>query len=301
VEEKGRRLFAGTDIVKTDLECLPCFHGQVSRTLRHAGVNGDRGRNIARRVDRIIEEASLLEVPARTTTRIHRLLRQEIGADPYRSVKDAYNRIALELLPAVRTQVARTGTFEGALRAAVAGNVIDFGIYENIDLQRSIDESFQFPLSGSDFQALIRAVREASSILYLCDNAGEIVFDRLLIEALVEQGKAVTAAVKGMPVINDATRLDAASARLGECCTVIDNGNDGIGTLLELCSDDFLDAYRSADVIISKGQANFETLMQTGDERIFFLFKVKCPVVERVVGRKNGDIVIAKNGTGDSR
>jgi uncharacterized protein with ATP-grasp and redox domains len=298
VEEKSRKHFAGTGIVKTDLECLPCFHGQVSRTLRRAGVTGDRRRSIAHKANRIIEEASLLEVPARTTTRIHRLLRQEIGADPYQRVKDAYNRMALELLPAVRDRVARSEPFEGALRAAIAGNVIDFGIYESIDLHKSIDESFQLPLSMNDYHALVRAVRNASSILYLCDNAGEIVLDRLLIEALVEQGKTVIAAVKGTPVINDATRLDAASAGLAGCCSVIDNGNDGIGTLLELCSDDFLTAYRSADMVISKGQANFETLMQTGDDRIFFLFKVKCPVVARVVGRENGDIVILRNRAG---
>ena len=285
----------------TDLECLPCFHGQVSRTLRHAGVSGDRGRSISRKAGRIIEEASLREVPARTTTRIHRLLRLEIGGDPYRSIKDAYNRVALDLLPAVRDRAARAGRFEGAVRAAIAGNVIDFGIYESIDLHQSLDESFQLPLSGDGFQALVRAVRDASSILYLCDNAGEIVFDRLLIETLGEQGKTVTAAVKGMPVINDATRDDAAFAGLDQCCTVIDNGNDGIGTLLEECSARFLEAFRSADLIISKGQANFETLMQSGDERIFYLFKVKCPVVARVLGRENGAIVVAKDNAGAAR
>jgi damage-control phosphatase, subfamily I len=299
VEEKGRRfVFAGPGIVKTDLQCLPCFHGQISRTLRHAGVKGDRGRSIARKADLIIEEASLQEVPARTTTRIHRLLRQETSSDPYRSLKETYNQVALELLPAVRDRIAQGDRFEGSVRAAIAGNVIDFGIYESIDLHRSIEESFQLPLSGDDYRALVHAVQTASSVLYLCDNAGEIVFDRLLIEALVDQGKRVTAAVKGMPVINDATLDDAFSTGLAGFCTVIDNGNDGIGTLLEACSSPFLDAYRSADLIISKGQANFETLMQTEDNRIFFLFKVKCPVVARVVGCENGDIVIMNNRAG---
>ncbi len=284
--------------MRTDLECLPCFHGQVSRTLRHAGVRGDRGRSIARKADMIIQEASLQDVPARTTTRIHRLLRQETGADPYHGIKEAYNGVALGLLPAVRDRVARGDRFEGSVRAAIAGNVIDFGIYESIDLSRSIEESFQVPLSRDDYRAFANAVQNASSILYLCDNAGEIVFDRLLIETLVDEGKTVTAAVKGMPVINDATLDDAFSAGLAEFCTVIDNGNDGIGTLLEACSPRFLDAYRSADLVISKGQANFETLMQTGDDRIFFLFKVKCPVVARVVGRENGDIVILQNRAG---
>jgi uncharacterized protein with ATP-grasp and redox domains len=173
--------------------------------------------------------------------------------------------------------------------------VIDFGIYEQIDLNRSIDESFRLPLSGADYPAFTGAIGRARRVLYLCDNAGEIVFDRVLLEALVTTGKDVTAVVKGSPVINDATLDDAAAAGLPDSVRVIDNGNDGIGTLLEACSPPFKEAYHSADLIISKGQANYETLVESGDKRIFFLFKVKCPVVARTLGRQNGDIVLMQN------
>ncbi len=279
--------------MKTDLECLPCFYGQISRTLKHAGVNGNEGRRIARMAEAVIERASLDEVPARTTTVIHRILRQETGVDPYRLVKNSYNRIALGKLSALRQRTADVADqLEGGVRVAIAGNVIDFGIYEDVDLDRSIDESFRLPLSRPDYAAFARSVQKARRILYLCDNAGEIVFDRVLLEILRKQGKDVTAAVKGSPVINDATLEDAAVAGISECASVMDNGSDGIGTLLEACSPRFLDVYRSADMIISKGQANFETLLQTEDDRIFFLFKVKCPVVARELGRENGDIVL---------
>jgi hypothetical protein len=279
--------------VKTELECLPCFFGQISRTLNYAGVNGDRGRGIGRKAEKVIEAASLGEVPARTTTLIHRILREEIGADPYKRVKDDYNRAALERLPALRRLAAEASDrLEGGVRTAIAGNVIDFGIYDSVDLDRSLEESFRLPLSETGFGEFSRAVAHARSILYLCDNAGEIVFDRVLIEVLRDQGKDVTAAVKGSPVINDATLEDAYAAGIHECATVIDNGNDGIGTLLEACSSQFIDAYQSADLIISKGQANYETLVQNDDERVFFLFKVKCPVVAAFLGRENGDIVL---------
>jgi uncharacterized protein with ATP-grasp and redox domains len=129
---------------------------------------------------------------------------------------------------------------EGGVRAAIAGNVIDFGIYETIDLDRSIDESFRLPLSGADYRVFAGAVQNARRILYLCDNAGEIVFDRILIEILRDRGKKVIAVVKGSPVINDATQDDARAAGLNECADVIDNGNDGIGTLLESCSERFM-------------------------------------------------------------
>ena len=297
MEEETRRSWAGPGAgrVKTELECLPCFFGQVTRTLKYAGVNGDQGRGISQKAVAIIEQASLDEVPARTTTIIHRMLRAETGIDPYRSVKDAYNRIALERLPQLKEMAARSADpLEGAVRAAIAGNVIDFGIYESIDLDRSIEESFRLPLSDAEYRAFSREVERARRILYLCDNAGEIVFDRVLLETLRALGKDVTAVVKGSPVINDATQDDAVAAGLHECATVIDNGNDGIGTLLEASSARFLEAYKSADLIISKGQANYETLVGEKNGRIFFLFKVKCPVVAGFLGRKNGDIVLTR-------
>lgn len=286
--------------MKTELECLPCFIAQVRRTLSHAGVNGDRGRGIVRKAESIIEKASLDQEPARITTLLHRLMRAEAGSDPYKKVKDVYNRIALELLPSVRLRAAAAGTdsLAGGVRAAIAGNVIDFGIYESIDLDRSLDESFRLPLSQTDYFTFSLAVRKAENILYLCDNAGEIVFDRVLVDILRGMDKKVTAVVKGIPVINDATMEDARAAGLCESASrVIDNGNDGIGTLLELCSGEFGDAYRSADLIISKGQANFETLMQEQDGRIYFLFKVKCSVVAKVLGRPAGDIVLMRAGS----
>ena len=287
--------------MRTELECLPCFFGQIARTLNYAGVNGEQGRGISRKAEAIISQASLSEVPARTTTLIHRLLRDETGVDPYKQVKDAYNRIALEMLLAVQKRAAAwADPLEGAVRAAIAGNVIDFGIYESVDLDRAVHESFHLSLSAADYSAFVRAIERSRTILYLCDNAGEIVFDRVLLEVLQDRGKMCTVAVKGKPVINDATLEDAAATGLAAFAEVIDNGNDGIGTLLEACSPPFLEKYRGADLIISKGQANYETLVQSGDDRIFFLFKVKCPVVANALGGKNGDIVLIQN-QGSSR
>ena len=283
--------------MKTELECLPCFFGQITRTLGHAGVNGDRGRGIRRMAEKVIENASLDEVPARTTTRIHRILRNQTGVDPYKLIKEMYNQSALDRLPALRRMAAGAADrLEGGARIAIAGNVIDFGIYDSVDLDRSLEESFRLPLSETDLRNFSRAILRARSILYLCDNAGEIVFDRVLLEILRDMGKEVIAAVKGSPVINDATLDDARAVGLHECATVIDNGNDGIGTLLEACSMQFMDAYRSADLIISKGQANYETLVQENDDRIFFLFKVKCPVVAAFLKRGNGDIILTGGG-----
>ena len=284
--------------MRTAPECLPCFYRQVARTLNFAGVNGDRGRDITRRAASIIESAAFDQAPARISTLLHRLIRVESGVDPYRTVKETYNRVALGKLAAVRELADRQGddALACGVRAAIAGNIIDFGIYDAVDLDRALLDAFRLPLEGTAFADLERAVDEAETVLYLCDNAGEIVFDRLLVDALRQRGKQVVAAVKGVPVINDATVEDARAAGLhGTASKVIDNGNDGIGTLLEPCSSEFLDAYRSADLIISKGQANYETLVTERDPRTFFLFMVKCAVVAKELRRDQGDIVLMAN------
>lgn len=303
MEEKERqRACTGDCFVNTELECLPCFFRQVYRSLSYAGMNGDTGRSIARRAVRIVEEAPLDQAPARISTLLHRLVREATNTDPYKQIKDEYTQIALNLLPSARKMANRSTPasdaeiLEGGVRAAIAGNIIDFGIYDSVDLDRSLKESFLFPLPAQTFQDFVCAVRNARSVLYLCDNAGEIVFDRILIDALRSLGKNVTAVVKGKPVINDATLLDAKAAGLDESASkIIDNGNDGVGTLLELCSESFIEAYKSSELIISKGQANYETLSTSPDNRIFFMFKIKCPVVARWLGKENGDIILMQN------
>jgi len=136
-----------------------------------------------------------------------------------------------------------------------------------------------------------RAIAAAERILYLADNAGEIVFDRLLIERLPTE--KVTVAVRGLPVINDATLIDAEYAGITELVEVIDNGSDAPGTILEDCSEAFLERFHAADLIISKGQGNYETLSQVHKD-IYFLLKVKCPVVARDVGCQMNSLVLQR-------
>ncbi len=283
--------------MKTELECLPCFFRQTRLALDYAGVNGDIGFSIMRRAEAIVEHASLDQAPARITTLIHRMVREQTGLDPYKKLKDSYNLIALGKFPMLTALTSKAkDPLDTGVRLAIAGNIIDFGVYESFDLDRSIEESLRLPLLRSAYLDFSGTAKNARKILYLCDNAGELVFDRILIETLQNIGKSVTVAVKGSPVINDATRDDAAAAGLADSCEVIDNGNDGIGTLLEACSDEFIEAYRASDMIISKGQANYETLSEEQDGRTFFLFKVKCAVVARALNRPNGDIALIKGG-----
>ena len=186
--------------------------------------------------------------------RIHRRIRALTGnRDPYAERKDALNRMALALREELRARIDQCrDPLDAAVRLAIAGNTMDLGVKSNLDksqVRSTILGCFDDPLEG-DIEAFRRAIAEARSILYLTDNAGEIIFDRLLLEQLPRDRTVV--AVKGGPVINDATMHDAEVAGLVELVEVIDNGSDAPGTILEDCSEDFRKRFFHADLIISQ-------------------------------------------------
>ena len=181
-----------------------------------------------------------------------------------------------------------------ATRLAIAGNIIDFGIFKSIDIEGTIEKALHNDLHIDDYKRLSNDLQKAGSVLYLLDNAGEIVFDRLLIEKLIEAGIQVTAVVKGSPVINDAVREDAVQAGIQEICDVIDNGSDAVGTIMKWCDKDFTKEFENAELIVSKGQANFETLMYEEKESIYFLFQAKCDVVSNHLGLEKGAMILSR-------
>ena len=282
------------------MECLPCFFRQVSRTLSYAGINGDRGRSITLQANDIISRASLDQAPARISTLLHRLLREATGIDPYRDVKERYNRIALGMLPSVRSR-AGTDLLAGGVRAAIAGNIIDFGIYESIDLEGSLQESFRLPLPGRAYAGFSAAVGRSSNILYLCDNAGEIVFDLLLIRFLKAQGARVTLAVKGAPVLNDATLVEAWQLGMErEVDLLTTTGSGDIGVTLEKIPGDLARALADATLIIAKGMANYESLTEYAPRLppVAYLLTVKCETVAESIGAPVGASMAALEGAG---
>ena len=233
--------------------------------------------------------------PAHGTTYMHRAIREALGVDPYRAVKDEYNQKAMALYPSLKARInANPDPLLTAVRIAVAGNVIDFGIYDTVDIEGTVERALTRPLDVDEFPALLAALNRHDDILYLLDNTGEVVFDRLLIETLVAMGKRVTAVAKGGPIINDCTIEDARAVGLDEVCEVIDNGTDCVGTILELSPPEFVERFRRpGTLIISKGQGNFETLLGDEEAEIIFLFQSKCDVVSRVLGLEKGSIIIA--------
>ena len=279
------------------LDCIPCFVRQALDSARLVTDDEQIHEKVVREVLSLAVELDMSQSPPAIGQQIHRLIRHLVDkTDPYRELKHRFNRLALQLCAELEERVRTSeDPLETAVRLAIAGNIIDLGVKTSIkesDIERIIRDCLTADFNSKQIENFRNAVSHAGKILYLMDNAGEIVFDRLLIEQLpVEK---VTVVVKGTPVINDATMEDAEFVGLTRIVEVIDNGSDGPGTILESCSQAFTDVFENADLIIAKGQGNYETLSDV-DKNIFFILKAKCPVIAKDLGCEVGEMILRRN------
>jgi len=279
--------------MRTYLDCIPCFARQALDAARLATNDENVQQQVIKQVLVLSNELDMTQSPPLMGQKIHRLIRKMVGTnDPYLKVKTKFNEVALKLYPKLRQTIINAESPPvTAVRLAIAGNLIDFGVYgtlQETNLEEMVSQCLSDKFEDTQLELFRSAVNDAKDILYLADNAGEIIFDRLLIEQLpIEK---VTVVVKGQPVINDATMQDALLAGLPRIVEVIDNGSDAPGTILKSCSRYFQDRFENADLIIAKGQGNYETLSDV-DKNIFFILKAKCPVIARDIGCKVGEMI----------
>lgn len=281
--------------MKTHIDCFPCFLRQSIIALRYGTKNAKLREKILKAVLADIEAADTEKPPAYATTFIHRRIRRMLRKDPFKGIKSEYNQISLRLYPHLKKIVQESSDpLWTASRLAIAGNVIDFGIFTSVDIEGTIKRALQSSLAVDHYQSFKAALAGSTEVLYLLDNAGEVVFDRLLIETMALRGKNVVAVVKGSSIINDCTLKDAREAGITEVCEVIDNGSDGVGTILEWTSREFRQRYGKCSFIISKGQGNFETLRDP-EKAICYLFQSKCEVVSRELGLSPGSMILKES------
>jgi hypothetical protein len=278
--------------VRTYLDCYPCFLRQALDAARLAGADEGQQRAILDRTLELLGQIQPTCTPPEIGDQVHRLVRHTCGhADPYQAAKEASTAQALALYPRLRARIqSADDPLDIAVRLGIAGNIIDFGPDQTYDLWQVVERVLAQPFAIDDRPALYAALAKADRLLYLADNAGETVFDRLLIEALP---LPVTYAVKSGAVLNDATQADARAAGVDRVAVVIETGSDAPGTLLHRCSAAFQERFARSAVIVAKGQANYETLSAAGP-RLFFLLQVKCPIIARDVGVPQGSIVVKR-------
>ena len=264
---------------------------QALRTGRLVGLSDEEILRLLIDLGGKIRNIKLDDPPPKTAVMVYNLINSYTGeTDPFKTVKKQGTEKALALYPQLKKDVSESKDPLGlAIRFAITGNVIDFGVSSNYDLGSEIQKIMEQSFGRRDEEEFKKAITQAEWILYLGDNAGETVFDRLLIEALAH---TVTYVVREKPIINDATREDAMAAGLDKVATIISSGCAAPGTVLDQCAPEFRELFRKAPVIISKGQGNFETLSES-DAPIFFFLKAKCDVVARHLGVKKGDLVLA--------
>ena len=285
--------------MKTYLECIPCFFKQAIEAGRLITGNEIIHKKLIDEVAKLVPEFSLNSTPPEMAYHIHRVVKKKFGdKDLYKEIKEKSNRMALELYPKLKEKVDKSSDrLLSAVEIAIAGNVIDYASENRLNIEEEIENLFK-----EDFVNVGKTVfqyddfrddlMKTNKILYLADNAGEVVFDRVLIEEFCHE-KEVLYVVREKPVINDALREDARACGIDKIARIISSGVESPGTILKYCSKEFMEIFNKAEFIISKGQGNYEALSNTRNG-IYFLFRAKCPVIARHAGAEVGDIVLHK-------
>jgi uncharacterized protein with ATP-grasp and redox domains len=276
--------------MKTYLDCYPCLLRQALSAARRAGASENQQHSILLETMEDLSAFPPNSTPPQLAYRIHQQVQKLTNnIDPYREDKDQATQQALALYPELKKKVSESSDpLEMAVRIAIAGNIIDLGVAESYDLNVTLQRVLTQPLAINDLVPFSNALTRINSVLYLADNAGETVFDRVLIESL---GSPVTYVVKSAPIINDATYEDAVAAGIEQVAKIIGNGSNAPGTLFDQCSETFRKRFAQADLIIAKGQANYESLSNSSAP-IFFLLQAKCSVIARDLGIAEGGTVL---------
>lgn len=277
------------------LDCYPCFFKQILQTSREVTSDEEKIQEILIAFGQYLRYIPVEATPPEIGREVYKLIAEKTGiSDPYQELKKKCTRQALALYPRLKKKIAASeDRLLTAVRLAIAGNVIDFGANATFDLDRDLEKLLAQDLAVNHYPEFCRALEKSRRILYLADNAGETVFDRILIE---EIGKPVIYAVREKPIINDALLQDALDAGLDKVAEIVSSGTDAPGTILRLCSKDFLRIFDSAELIISKGQGNYEGLSDEA-RPVFFLLRAKCEVIARDIGVEQGGLILmrAKN------
>lgn len=283
-------------------ECISCvIKQQLERSPKDAPE--DIRREYMQKVLKVLAEAPKTASAPVVVREINRIQKEMFGfTRDFGEKKRYYNQVMLEKEAGIQERLDQsTDSLKLAIQYAMTGNYIDFGTVNNVDegkLEQMLDAAPDNPIDEQEYVALQKDLSNAKSVLFITDNCGEIVLDKLLIKQIKKlyPRAEITVMVRGGEVLNDATRIDAEHVGLAELAEIIDNGNDIAGTCLEALSGEALTALDNADVILAKGQANFETLRKCG-RNIYYIFMCKCDLFARgfQVERFTGMLVNDKN------
>ena len=277
------------------LDCIPCMLKQALESSRMVTNDIDKQEKIMEEALSVLLNFKLYRNSPDLARKIHQIIKNLTGvADSYYEIKRRDLKAANELYPFLKEFMKKQeGSIYWALKTAATGNNIDAAIYQNIDVKNCVEHELEKEFSVCDLNIFEQKLKTASNILIIGDNTGETVFDKILIENLPEI--PVVYGVRSAPILNDTTEKEAYESGLGEVSTILSTGCNAPGTILEDCSEKFIDIFNKADIIISKGQGNFEALSER-QGNLFFLLKAKCPMIANKLNVNLNDYVFKYNG-----
>lgn len=290
--------------MKAQARCIPCFLDQAVEALELCEAEHDTQIRTMKRLLEYVDDVDLELSPPELSLHIHEIIRQETGnSDPYLPVKRLSTETVNSLLPRLRKLMKDSeDPLAFAIKAGALGNVIDFGTPVRIDINEKIDEVLGTELTVFEIDEFREVLEDVRNVLFLGDNAGEIILDTFLLAELRARGIDITYGVREGPIINDATIEEAKEAGIEQFARLITTGSQAPGTLLSRATPDLIEALGRADLIISKGQGNFESLssdpmlaprIRTGVP-VFFLLTVKCGIVGTYTGVPEGSTIFRK-------
>jgi uncharacterized protein with ATP-grasp and redox domains len=277
-------------------DCTNCLLEQANKLVGKYSIRGEMAREIILRFTLFLDrhKDSRFSAPEASCL-LHRLVKRAVHEkDLYKKEKREYNKLLMSLEEEIRTIIKKSDDpFQAAMRYALAGNIIDYGQPKHFNIFKALSEAMSKKPAVDHSDLLRKELKLASSVLYLGDNSGEIVLDKLFIEMIGHPD--LYFAVRGGNILNDITMRDAIDVGMTKIARVISNGYDAPSTIIERCSAPFRNIYNKADIIISKGQGNLEGLIHNTDKKIFFLLMIKCEVMAKMTGVPEGEVVIYFN------
>jgi damage-control phosphatase, subfamily I len=285
--------------MKVHYECAACFLRQTREALDLATNNETIKMDVTEKVVKIVSDNFRRGAVSNVIgTKVHRTIKKETGNnDPYIKEREISNDIATNFLPQVEKILGNDNNLKNYIKVAIAGNVLDFGA---LGLERNMESlivnTMEKDPSLDHTQDLEDELKRSKTVLYLADNIGEIVFDKILIERIKEYQVDVTVALKEKPILNDACIDDALKIGLDEVAKLTSTGTDSIGIIEADVSSNFLELFQESDMIIAKGLGNYEGLseMDLKEKPVFCLLNAKCRPVSRDIGVELGDNIVLK-------
>jgi len=286
--------------MKVHLDCIPCFLKQSLEAARMATNDKKIHEEVMKEVLKHLQTIDYEKSPPELSREVHKIIRNITNTnDPYKKVKDESNEMAKKTYKKLKEKIEKSDDpLITSIKLAIVGNVIDFGTMNRFNVEDMIKNALERDFDDRDYPLFKETLEKSNHILYLADNTGEIFFDKLLLEELKKLGKKITYVVKENPIINDAMIEDVKYAGIDKIADIktCDSGQkiSAPGVVLQYTSNEFKDIFLKADMVISKGQGNYEGLSDT-EKRVFFLLVAKCPLVSNDIGSNVGKLILKVN------